>query len=122
MNDTITVELIETSFYTRYPCHVCGGCTEKVSILAEAPNGLRVCERCLEDGHIDERLESHAKVLEDRVTAVRDLIGRLKVPSFAEWKARTEEYEREWPENYKRENPEYIEAKAEHALADGLPF
>ena len=68
----IEIKLRETNFFTRYPCTVCGGCTEKVAILAEGTLQLsddgesrtvRVCETCLEGGDglgIDDRLDLHA--------------------------------------------------------------
>jgi len=31
----IEVKFVESGFLTRWPCHVCGGCTEKVDILCE---------------------------------------------------------------------------------------
>jgi hypothetical protein len=43
----IKVDLVWSGFYTRYPCHVCGGCTDKVAVLAEGPGNLRVCETCI---------------------------------------------------------------------------
>ena len=88
INEPITVELIETNFFTRWPCTVCGGCTEKVAILAEARDehgSIRVCENCLEEGGIDERLEKRAGELEVQAELIRKLIGRLKVPAFTEW-------------------------------------
>jgi hypothetical protein len=80
----IKIELVKTRFFTRYPCDVCGGCTEKVSVLARG-HDLLVCETCLEAGDIDERLKRHAAALMAAVT--RGLIGRLQVPSWAEWQA-----------------------------------
>ena len=93
----IEIKLRDTNFFTRYPCTVCGGCTEKVAILAEgtqrlSDNGesrtVRVCESCLEGGDglgIDARLDLHARSLEGNAALIRGLIGRLKVPTFAEW-------------------------------------
>ena len=101
--EPISVELVETNFFTRYPCTVCGGCTEKVAILAEGTQRLsddqesrtvRVCETCLEDcddDHlppgfgIDYRLDLRARALEAEAALIRSLMGRLKVPTFAEW-------------------------------------
>lgn len=51
--DKIVFRLVRTNFFTRWPCHVCGGQTEKDSILCEAAspfsdNGtLRICPQCL---------------------------------------------------------------------------
>ena len=47
----ITLNLMPTTFYTRYSCTICGGHTEKVSILTQNKEArVRVCERCLEQG------------------------------------------------------------------------
>ena len=125
---TIKVELVETNFLTRWPCTVCGGCTEKVPILAESKTGERVCESCLRAGNIDERLEQYALVLDTALdtaaAATRSLIGRLSVPTFAEWQARCEQHDREWREDYEKatgEKIEEIEAQAD-ADRDELPF
>ncbi len=95
--EPISVELVETNFFTRYPCTVCGDLTEKVATLAEGTQQLsddgeyrtvRVCERCLEGGDglgIDARLDLHVRALEGEAALIRSLIGRLKVPTFAEW-------------------------------------
>ena len=100
----IEIKLTETNFFTRYPCTVCGGKTEKVGILAEGPLQLDdggnmtvlVCESCLEGGNglgIDARLDLHARALEGKAALVRSLIGRLKVPTFAEWCKAEREHE-----------------------------
>ncbi len=86
--EPITVELVETNVFARWPCTVCGGQTEKVAILAEGQDehgSIRVCENCLEQGGIDERLQKRAVELEIQAELVRKLIGRLKVPTFTEW-------------------------------------
>ncbi len=101
----ISIEMVETNFFTRWPCTVCGGCTEKVAILAEGTQRLsddgecrkvRVCESCLEGGGglgIDARLDLHARALEGQAALTRGLIGRLKVPAFAEWCKAERDYE-----------------------------
>ncbi len=91
------VDMIEMRFttatgYIRRPCHVCGGTTEKVNVLVEAEmdgpySGLRCCEYCLKAGDIDGRLAEYASSLEKQAAGVRALIGRLKVPTYAEWQA-----------------------------------
>ncbi len=103
--EPISIELVETNFFTRYPCTVCGGCTEKVAILAEGTQRLsddgecrtvRVCETCLEgsdDLGIDDRLDLHARALEADAALIRGMIGRLKVPTFAEWCKAEREHE-----------------------------
>ena len=100
----IKIELTESKFFTRWPCTVCGGCTEKVNILAqsdpkiEGKTVIRVCETCLQRGGIDDKLEEHAQSLEAFAAYVRSLRGRLDVPSFSEWEAKVEEVEASWPE------------------------
>jgi hypothetical protein len=89
----VKVNLVWSGFYTRYPCNVCGGCTEKVAVLAEGPEGLRVCESCLKAGDIDARLEKHIARKEAYVQALRTLIGRLQVPTYQEW---LDENDRHW--------------------------
>jgi tRNA U54 and U55 pseudouridine synthase Pus10 len=40
----ILVELTTAKALTRHPCHVCGGCTEKVEVLVEVASGpMRAC-------------------------------------------------------------------------------
>ena len=65
------------------------GAPKKVTVWARG-HGLLVCEFCLEAGAvaIDERLERYAAALEATAAATRALIGRLVVPSYAEWLAR----------------------------------
>jgi hypothetical protein len=89
--EEILVELTSTNVLTRWPCHVCGGCTEKVEVLAEVASGphkgLRVCKVCIEAGDIDAKLQQQAEALEGQAASVRALIGRLKVPTWTEYNA-----------------------------------
>ena len=101
----IEIKLTETNFFTRYPCTVCGGCTEKVAILAEGTQQLsddgesrtvRVCESCLEGAAglgIDACLDLHARALEGEAALIRSLIGRVKVPTFTQWCEAEREHE-----------------------------
>jgi ribosome-binding protein aMBF1 (putative translation factor) len=89
-NDT----MIEFKFARHYllpacPCDVCGSYTDKqIAATAELDGTkLYVCERCLKHGNIDERLAKHAERMESGVRFLRSLIGRLRVPSYAEWRA-----------------------------------
>ena len=131
----IEIELVEAFGYRRRPCTVCGGWTEKVAILAEGDQPLsndgefrrvRVCENCLQFGEIDEKLELHARQMEAEAALLREMIGRIQVPTFAEWQARCEQYEREWREDYEKatgEKIEEIEGQADgDELTDDLPF
>lgn len=89
----IKMELVETTVFTRWPCTICGGVTEKVPILCESPGGMRVCEECLKTGNLDERLRGNIARHEAHIVQLRDLIGRLVVPSYGDWKAACANYE-----------------------------
>lgn len=90
-NDTgpIKIEFVRTRFLTRYECHVCGGNTDKNLVLCEVTQGpykgLRVCETCLREGNIEERIARHAYELEQAAEELWRLSGRLVVPTYAEW-------------------------------------
>lgn len=97
----IKISLTPTNCLTRWHCHVCGGQTGKDPVLAEGEQDLpsdglpgrkgrivRVCEQCLKgaDGvSLDERLETFARQLEYEAEITRAMIGKLEVPSYAEW-------------------------------------
>jgi hypothetical protein len=88
MADKIEVKLVRTNVFTRWPCTVCGGVTEKDEVLCESDNmAVRVCPQCLKRGDIDGHLESTAAAFERDATYLRSLIGKLKVPTYAEWEA-----------------------------------
>ncbi len=90
----IKVELVDSHFFTRWPCTVCGGSTGKVEILAEAQSdGIRVCETCLESGEIDARLQAHAAQLLEHANWLQSLVDRIEVPVFAEWRDRMDQAE-----------------------------
>ena len=61
MNDRVRFNLVDTNFLTRWPCDICGGATEKVSVLCESESGERICERCLEANDFDNRLNEFAE-------------------------------------------------------------
>lgn len=96
----VKAELRETNFFTRYYCHVCGGCTEKVAILTEVPDGeyegFRVCERCLEAGDIPAKMCKHADELNEFAEELRKLAPALEVPSRDEYQAAERRYEEKW--------------------------
>ena len=96
----ITVELVETNVFSRWHCTVCDGCTNPVSVLAGGKDGkraIRVCEQCLEDAKIDKRLAATAAAHERHAAYLRSLVGRLRVPTYAAWKARIEKVEASRP-------------------------
>ena len=102
------INLVETSYHRR-PCTVCGGWTEKHGIKAENPRDvsprIRVCETCLEAGNVDVRLLGYADALEKQASQLRALVGRLKVPTFAEWQAANKEAEAAYAKSYYADAP-----------------
>lgn len=118
--DKIEPTFERTNFLTRWPCTVCGGCTENVEILTEAKDtvnggGIRVCERCLQNRDIDGELARHADCLEAYPKELRRLLGRLKVPTYQEWEAEMKRAELEWlamiPASQAEADPADINAK-----------
>jgi hypothetical protein len=94
----VQAQFVWTGYLTRWPCTVCGGCTEKVAVLTEGPGNIRACEGCLKCGDIDGHLERRAAQLENEARLTRSLIGRLKVPSYEEWQHEEERCDA-WYEN-----------------------
>lgn len=102
----VKLKFVPTNVYTRWGCTVCGGCTEKVSVLCEdrTPQEggarVRVCEQCLKDRDFDQKLRDQAIGLEQHAAYLRSLIGRLDVPTYQEWlaaeQARDAEIEKEF--------------------------
>jgi hypothetical protein len=89
----IKIEFIETNVITRWPCSICTGRTEKDAILCEGVDPtdggtVRVCPQCLKAGDIDKRLENTAQFYERAAAAARDMIRRVKAPTYAGWLAR----------------------------------
>jgi hypothetical protein len=133
--DPVEIKLVRTNFLTRWPCTVCGGCTEKVVVLAEGSDHddafhdstVRVCETCLEHGNIDQRLEDHAARLVDYAAAIRALKGRLQVPTYAEWCDEVEKSDRDAAEamgydmaRYDAERAAYKRGRADKAAGKTL--
>ena len=119
MLNRIKVELVDTNFFTRWPCTVCGGCTEKVDVLAEAESDdIRVCETCLEAGNIDKRLKAHAVQMPNRAEFLNSLVGRLDVPTFADWQDRMKVAEEQW-EEYQKQGPRVV---ATRMTTEEAPF
>lgn len=84
------MKLTNTTCYTRWPCTICGGCTEKVAILCEDTNNpqnvrVRLCECCLErsEQERDELLQKHIAGLVRRVEYLKFL--SVVVPTYNEW-------------------------------------
>ena len=87
----VEVQLVKSFMLTRWPCHVCGGHTDKLPVLAEVQggehDGFRVCETCIRNRDFDEKLHQSAERLEAQAAELRSLGGRLRVPSYREWEA-----------------------------------
>jgi hypothetical protein len=92
MKSKIVFRFAPTNFYTRWPCHVCGGCTEKVSILCEVTDGkhkgMRICEECLRAGKrkVDARLRKYIAQLQEEAADLHSLVGRLEIPTYEAWR------------------------------------
>jgi len=98
--DPIIFKMIDTNFFTRRPCVLCGGWTEKDQVLCEC-EGEHVCERCIikasaDKGYVDRALEERAASMERSAISFRSAIGRVKLPSHAEWLKRDDEYSDAW--------------------------
>jgi hypothetical protein len=95
-HNVIEIKMVDT-YYTRWPCAVCGGWTEKYAVVArgedEQGRTIDVCETCLAAGDIDDRLRQHVATMRADADLVETLIGRLKVPTIAEWRAAGDEAE-----------------------------
>jgi hypothetical protein len=96
MEDKIIVTMGAPGAWVRFPCVVCGDATDKEMAVAKLPGDedMCVCAQCLRKGNIDKRLRAHIKRLRDDIEFLESLVGRLVVPSYAEYQAANEEAER----------------------------
>ena len=100
----IKFEFTPTNCYFRWPCHICGGHTDKDAILCEvlkgSHKGLRICDQCLEAGKekVDARLQSNIAQLEEHTAYLRTLTGRLEFPSYSAWREAGRKENQEWLE------------------------
>jgi hypothetical protein len=121
VQNQVVFEFVRTNFFTRFPCHVCGGCTEKVGILCEVKDGpykgWRVCEQCLKSGDVDERLQKNIKRVEEELQELRALAGNLVVPSYEQWLDECHAEDEKYLENERlekeREEWEMLEQKVD---------
>ena len=133
--DVIQISLTETNFLTRWHCHACGGRTKKDPVLAEGKQDLgpsddgtgrdyrtiRVCDQCLKAGDglsIDQRLDLFARWLDAEASLTRALIGKLQVPSYAEWVAACRTHD----EALCREHEAFSEAECRQYDDGAVPF
>jgi hypothetical protein len=97
--DIVRAELCRAPALMRYPCHLCGGVTSKNPVHSVVQSGdhagFRVCETCLKrhagPGAVNAALTERAReVLLNASSEAKELlglVGRLQLPSFAEWAA-----------------------------------
>lgn len=90
--DKVVFQLVPTNVYLRFYCHLCGGSTEKDSVVCEVTSGpykgMRACPECLRAGaDVDKRIQAHIQELEEEAAELREVIGRLSLPTYGEWEA-----------------------------------
>jgi hypothetical protein len=93
----IVVRLIPTNVFIRGVCTICGGLTEKDSVLAKARTSegdVRVCVRCLEQRDFAKKLEDRAAGFEEKARWLRTQPSRLDVMTLKEWKDAESEHAR----------------------------
>ena len=95
----IKVELVVTGALMRHNCHVCGGTTDRVHVVArvtEGPHkGLTICENCLKTGDIRQKMIDQADLHAYRAKMFRAAAPNLECPSYEEWKAMDDRIEEE---------------------------
>ena len=125
--EKIIFELVETNVFTRWPCTICGGCTEKVPILCDVKSGeykdMLICEQCLKCGHPDDHIRAQIEGLERYIETLRPLLGRIVAPTYEQWEAAMEAHERRWREEHAEEIREVEEMVATRAVdGEECPF
>jgi hypothetical protein len=103
---TVKAELCRAPALIRHACHLCGGRTEKVPVHCVVQSGdfagFRVCEGCLErhagpgsiDAVLTERAREVLQAANCEAAELLALVGRLQIPSFSEWGAACDAYDR----------------------------
>ena len=109
--DKITVTLKGIPINSHLSCDTCADLITDVSTVAEGQteDGRRViiCDRCLLENDnsvggldgFDTVLRNEIKKLESRAKFLRSLIGRLEVPTYADW------FKAEWQRELNIESP-----------------
>ena len=126
----IKAELVETHSAIRQHCHVCGGMTERVHVVARVKTGpyegFTICETCLEDGDVARRMLKEAEKLETFARNLREAAPNIEFPTFEEWKAANDTEEREvvkWYEEEEAERKRLTDLAANHPRPSELiPF
>lgn len=97
------------NFFTRWPCVVCGGVTDKMSahpMVRLDGDGYHLCDQCFESGAegIKPELINHADCLEARAKALRQLAAEpWTVPTMAELHAFRKKIEDAFESEYMKE-------------------
>jgi hypothetical protein len=99
--EKIKFELTTTNVHTRWPCHICGGHTDKCEVLCETKSGpfdnyTRICENCLKERNFDERLKKEVQEVRALADKLETMVGRIEAPTFEQW----EEAERKAEASY----------------------
>jgi hypothetical protein len=102
----IQIEINETHVFTRWPCVICGGWTEKDNIESTFKFGCDydefVCEECLDAGpaQFKERLLAHAHGRERHAAYLRELAEHeFIVPTKEEYQRLRNEIDERWRNN-----------------------
>jgi hypothetical protein len=103
------VELVETNVFSRWALHGMRR-LHQPRVRPGRRKGrrardTRVCEQCLEAAKIDKRLAATAAAHERHAAYLRSLVGRLRVPTYAAWKARSQQCARWSPDGQHRYRP-----------------
>lgn len=125
--EKIVFELVETNFLTRWPCNICGGCTEKDPILCEVKSGeykgMRICTSCLTCGNYDDNIRAQIDDHERYIKLLKSMLGRIEAPTYDQWWDATNEYEQRWREEHADEIREVEEMVATRAVdGEECPF
>jgi hypothetical protein len=118
--------------WVKWTCSLCGGSQADgpwAIVEAEVEDlSVIVCGDCIEwngeqPGCIDDGLEQAAAKAEHQAGLLRSLVGRLRVPTYAQWRAADQAAEKAWKdgEKQKREAKAAAEARAAQARADWRP-
>lgn len=95
----IKAKLVVPGVLMRHHCHVCGGTTERVHVVArvaEGPHkGLTICENCLKSGDIRQKMIEQAELHAYRAKMFRAAAPNIEWPTFEEWKAMEDRIEDE---------------------------
>jgi len=136
--NAVQAVLRDSPFQRRWHCNLCGGTTEKVTILCEVTEGkfkgFRVCERCIakhdgDSASIDAALRNRAaEIIRDAAEEVRvlfDLAGRLEVVDLKTWQAACDAHDQALREAWQADCDaidQPFAGEAGQSAPEGVPF